>query len=94
VGNSAYHQITSTIKGSFFSRYGQFTHDSNPNVSINNDAVATVENTNPSFDLWNCASKNTNKLACHSRLYGLGIDTERPKILVGRININYWQIVK
>jgi hypothetical protein len=38
-------------KGSFSAGYGQFTYDSNPNVSINNDAVATVENTNPSFDL-------------------------------------------
>jgi hypothetical protein len=32
------YQITSTIKGSFSAGYGQFTHDSNPNVSINNDA--------------------------------------------------------
>jgi hypothetical protein len=44
------YQITSTIKGSFSAGYGQFTYDSNPNVSINNDALATVDNTKPSFD--------------------------------------------
>jgi hypothetical protein len=47
VGNSALNTKSPvTIKGSFSAGYGQFTHDSNPNVSINNDAVATVENTN------------------------------------------------
>jgi hypothetical protein len=53
-GNSALN-TTSTIKGSFSAGYGQFTYDSNPNVSINNDAVATVENTNHS--ILNCVKK-------------------------------------
>jgi hypothetical protein len=30
-------------KGSFSAGYGQFTYDSNPNVSINNDAVALLK---------------------------------------------------
>jgi hypothetical protein len=33
-----------------FLRYGKFIYDNNPKVSINNDAVATVDNTKPSFD--------------------------------------------
>jgi hypothetical protein len=70
------YQITSTIKGSFSAGYGQFTYDSNPNVSINNDAVATVENTNPSFDFGTALLKNTNKLACHSRLTVWELTTE------------------
>jgi hypothetical protein len=44
-------------------------------MSINNDAVATVENTNPSFD-FGTAKKNTNKLACHSRLTVWELTTE------------------
>jgi hypothetical protein len=42
--------VDGTIKGSFSAAYGKYTYDSNPNLSVNNDALATVENTNPSFD--------------------------------------------
>jgi hypothetical protein len=53
-------------------------------VSINNDAVATVENTNPSFD-FELRFKNTNKLP--QQAYGLGIDYRDPKYWwVGIIN--------
>jgi hypothetical protein len=49
-------------------------------VSINNDAVATVENTNPSFDFGTALLKNTNKLACHSRLTVWELTTETQNI--------------
>jgi hypothetical protein len=38
-GISFEYQINSTIKVSFSAGYGQLGYDSNPNVSINNDAV-------------------------------------------------------
>jgi hypothetical protein len=43
------YQITSTIKGSFQQDTVSLPMTVIP-MSINNDAVATVENTNPSFD--------------------------------------------
>ncbi len=52
------YQLTSTIKTSFSAGYGQFTYDSNPNVSINNDALASVENTKPAFDFGKVILKN------------------------------------
>jgi hypothetical protein len=64
-------------KGSFSAGYGQFTYDSNPNVSINNDAVATVENTNHS--ILNCASKKYKQAGMPQQAYGLGIDYRDPK---------------
>jgi hypothetical protein len=42
VGNSALN-TKSPIKRKFSAGYGQFTYDSNPNVSINNDAVAMLK---------------------------------------------------
>jgi hypothetical protein len=46
-------------------------------MSINNDAVATVENTNPSFDFELRFKKNTSWHATAG--YGLGIDYRDPK---------------
>jgi hypothetical protein len=78
VGIQLEYQITSTIKGSFSAGYGQFTYDSNPNVSINNDAVATVENTNR-HSILNCASKKYKQAGMPQQAYGLGIDYRDPK---------------
>jgi hypothetical protein len=49
-------------------------------VSINNDAVATVENTNRHSILELRFKKNTNKLACHSRLTVWELTTETQNI--------------
>jgi len=38
------YQITSTIKATATGSYGQYTYDNNPNVSINNDALAKTTN--------------------------------------------------
>jgi hypothetical protein len=76
------YQITSTIKGSFQQDTVSLPMTVIP-MSINNDAVATVENTNPSFDFGTALLKNTNKLACHSRLTVWELTTET-QILVGR----------
>jgi hypothetical protein len=81
------YQITSTIKGSFSAGYGQFTHDSNPNVSINNDAVATVENTTRhSLEL---RFKKIQTSWHATAGFGLGIDYRDPKYWWVGININY-----
>lgn len=83
------YQLTSTIKGSFSAGYGQFTYDSNPNVSINNDAMATVENTNPSFDFGTALLKNYRQAGMPQQAYGLGIEYRDPKYWWIGTNINY-----
>jgi hypothetical protein len=47
-------------------------------VSINNDAVATVENTTV-IRFWNCASKKYKQAGMPQQAYGLGIDYRDPK---------------
>jgi hypothetical protein len=80
------YQITSTIK-EVFQQDTVSLPDSNPNVSINNDAVATVENTNPSFDFGTALLKYK-QAGMPQQAYGLGIDYRDPKYWLG-ININY-----
>ncbi|SEB05805.1 TonB-dependent Receptor Plug Domain [Flavobacterium gillisiae] len=83
------YQLTSTIKGNFSAGYGQFTYDSNPNVSINNDALATVENTKPSFDFGTALLKNYKQAGMSQQAYGLGIEYRDPKYWWIGTNINY-----
>jgi hypothetical protein len=45
------YQISATLKTSFAAAYGQYVYDSDPQVSINNDAVASETNNNPSLIL-------------------------------------------
>jgi hypothetical protein len=83
------YQLTTTVKGSFSTGYGRFTYDSNPNVSINNDAVATVENTKPSFDFGTALLKNYRQAGMPQQAYGLGIEYRDPKYWWIGTNINY-----
>jgi hypothetical protein len=56
-------------------------------VSINNDAVATVENTNPSFDFGTALLKKYKQAGMPQQAYGLGIDYRDPKYWWVGINI-------
>jgi hypothetical protein len=57
-------------------------------VSINNDALATVENTKPSFDFGTALLKNYKQAGMPQQAYGLGIEYRDPKYW-WRTNINY-----
>ncbi|KDN53915.1 TonB-dependent receptor [Flavobacterium seoulense] len=83
------YQISPTLKTSFSSAYGQFTFDSNPNVSINNDALATVENTNPSFDFGTTLLKNYKQAGMPQQAYSLGLEYRDPKYWWIGSNVNY-----
>jgi hypothetical protein len=48
-------------------------------VSINNDALATVENTKPSFDFGTALLKNYKQAGMPQQAYGLGIEYRDPK---------------
>ena len=83
------YQINPTLKTSFSAAYGQFTYDSNPNVSVNNDAVATVENTNPSFDFGTALLKNYKQAGMPQQAYNLGLEYRNPKYWWIGSNVNY-----
>ncbi|NGY36633.1 TonB-dependent receptor [Flavobacterium sp. XN-5] len=83
------YQLTSTIKTSVSAGYGEFTYDSNPNVSINNDALASVENTKPAFDFGKPILKNYKQAGNPQQAYGFGIDYRDPKYWWIGTNINY-----
>lgn len=52
------YQITSTIKASAAASYGQYLYANNPNLKINNDANATLANSNPIEDFGAANLKN------------------------------------
>jgi hypothetical protein len=72
------YQITSTIKEVFQQDTVSLPMTVIP-MSINNDAVATVENTNPSFDFGTALLKKYKQAGMPQQAYGLGIDYRDPK---------------
>ena len=83
------YQINATLKTSLSAGFGQFIYDSNPNVSINNDAVASVENENPSFDFGTALLKNYKQAGMPQQAYALGMEYRDPKYWWIGANINY-----
>ncbi|MFT7335122.1 MAG: hypothetical protein ACI9M1_001020 [Porticoccaceae bacterium] len=83
------YQWTTTIKASFSASYGKYTYESDPNLSVNNDALATVENTNPSFDFGKALLKNYKQAGMPQQAYALGIEYRDPKYWWIGTNINY-----
>jgi hypothetical protein len=51
-----------------FGGFGEYTYDSNPKVTLTNDAQASVNNTNPVLILVKLHSKITSKQECHNAL--------------------------
>ena len=83
------YQLTATIKSSFSAAYGKYTYDSNPSLSVTNDAVATVEKSNPSFDFGKTLLKNYKQAGMPQQAYALGIEYRDPKYWWIGSNINY-----
>ncbi|GEL10290.1 Outer membrane receptor proteins, mostly Fe transport [Flavobacterium glycines] len=83
------YQMSPTLKTTFSAAYGRYTYDSNPNVSINNDAVATVENTNPSYDFGTAFLKNYKQAGMPQQAYSLGLEYRDPKYWWIGTNMNY-----
>jgi hypothetical protein len=80
------YQISATLKTSF-AAYGQYVYDSDPQVSINNDAVASETNNNPSFDFGTALLKIINKRV--KQAYSLGLEYRDPSYWFINPNINY-----
>lgn len=82
-------QLNPTLKTTFSAAYGAYTYDNNPNVSINNDAIASVENTSPSFDFGTAILKNIKQAGMPQQAYALGLEYRNPKYWWIGTNLNY-----
>ena len=83
------YQITTTVKTTLSAAYGKFTYDNNPNVTISNDAVATVDNTKPSFDFGTALLKNYKQAGTPQQAYSFGLEYRDPKYWWIGTNANY-----
>ncbi|MWB96569.1 TonB-dependent receptor [Flavobacterium sp. GA093] len=79
------YQISTTIKTTLAAAFGNYTYDSNPNVSIANDANV-AQNT---FDLGQSYLKNYKQQGVPEQAYSLGIDYRDPKFWWIGVNMNY-----
>jgi len=93
------YQITSTIKIMGSASYGQYTYDNNPNVSINNDALAALNNTdggtgvitNPAttVDFGKSHLNNYRLPGMPQQAYSIGVEYRDPKYWWVGANANY-----
>jgi hypothetical protein len=86
---SLQYQLTTTIMANFSAAYGQYTFANNPNVTITNDAQATVENPIPVFDFGTATLKNYHQAGMPQQAFALGIEYRDPKYWWIGTNINY-----
>lgn len=85
----AEYQITSTIKLTTAATYGEFTYNNNPNVSLNNDNLASPTNTNPVTDFGTAKLKGYRLSGGPQTAASLGIEYRDPKFWWIGANANY-----
>ncbi len=83
------YQFTSTIKATFSGSYGQYTYDNNPNLKVNNDAVATSVNSNPIFDFGKTYLRGYRLPGMPQQAYSFGLEYRDPKFWWIGANVNY-----
>lgn len=83
------YQVTSTIKITAAGNYGKYIYSNNPNVSINNDALADEVNINPITDFGPTALKNYRVAGTPQTAASLGIEYRDPKFWWVGVNGNF-----
>jgi hypothetical protein len=83
------YQITSTIKATGSASYGQYTYDNNPNLKVNDDALASSANPNPVFDFGKAYLKNYRLPGMPQQAYSVGLEYRDPKFWWIGANVNY-----
>ncbi|MGH2666548.1 carboxypeptidase-like regulatory domain-containing protein [Flavobacterium sp.] len=83
------YQITSTIKATLAAAYGEFTYDSNPSISYNQDAMATEGNTMPSIDYGKAYLKNYKQSGTPQQAGSFGLEYRDPHFWWIGANANY-----
>ncbi|MGA9638987.1 carboxypeptidase-like regulatory domain-containing protein [Flavobacterium sp.] len=81
--------VTATLKTSFAVAYGQYTYANNPNLTVNNDALSTVENQNPSFNFGKTQLQNYKQAGIPQQAYSWNIEYRNPKYWWVATSINY-----
>jgi len=83
------YQVTSTIKVNGAASYGQYTYDENPNLKVNDDAQATLTNTNPITDFGRAYLKGYKQPGIPQQAYSVGLEYRDPKFWWIGANVNY-----
>jgi hypothetical protein len=83
------YQIDPTLKTTLAAGFGEYIYSSNPNVTITNDAKASIENTNPVFDFGTATLKNYRQAGTPQQAYSLGLEYRNPKYWWLGANVNY-----
>ncbi len=83
------YQITSTIKLSLSGNYGEYTYNNNPNVSLNNDNLASDTNTNPVTEFGPAYLKGYRLSGGPQTAASFGIEYRDPKFWWIGANANY-----
>lgn len=83
------YQFTSTVKATFSGSYGQYTYDNNPNLKVNNDAVATSVNSNPIFDFGKTYLRGYRLPGMPQQAFAFGLEYRDPKFWWIGANVNY-----
>lgn len=83
------YQINPTLKTIVAAAFGEYIYANNPNVTITNDAKASVENTNPVFNFGTAALKNYHQAGTPQQAYSLGLEYRNPKYWWLSANVNY-----
>ena len=83
------YQITSTIKLSANAAYGEYTYNNNPSVSLNNDNLASVTNTNPTLDFGTSKLKGYRLAGGPQTATSIGIEYRDPKFWWIGANANH-----
>ena len=83
------YQITSTIKLLASAAYGENTYNNNPNVSLNNDNLASPTNTNPTVDFGTAKLKGYRLSGGPQTAASFGVEYRDPKFWWIGANANY-----
>ncbi|AWG20922.1 TonB-dependent receptor [Flavobacterium faecale] len=81
--------ISSTFKTTFAVAYGEYLYANNPNVTISNDALATVTNPNTIVDFGTALLKNYKQAGMPQQAYSFGLEYRDPHYWWLASNINY-----
>jgi hypothetical protein len=83
------YQIDPTLKTTLAAGFGEYLYASNPNVTITNDAKASVENVNPTFNFGTAFLKNYKQAGTPQQAYSFGLEYRNPKYWWLSANVNY-----
>lgn len=83
------YNLTSTIKITAAGAYGEYTFNNNPNVSLNNDNLASPTNTNPTIDFGKAYLKGYRVSGGPQTAASLGVEYRDPKFWWVGANANY-----